>query len=133
MAARILVVEDNRASLELAEYLLKASGYLTLAASDGKEGVRIARQEQPDLIICDLQMPIMSGYEMVQELKADPFLRPISIIAVTALSMPGDRHNVLSAGFNGYLSKPIEPETFVRTIEGFLPPELRASRPPADT
>lgn len=126
MVSRILIIEDNPISLELAEYLLKASGYLTLAAGNGEEGVRIARQEHPDLIICDLQMPIMNGYEVVQELKADPLLRPIPIIAVTALSMPGDRHNVLSAGFNGYLSKPIDPETFVRAVEEFLGPELRA-------
>jgi CheY-like chemotaxis protein len=132
MAARILIIEDNKANLELVEYLLKASGYATFAARDGEEGIRGARKEHPDLIICDLQMPIMDGYEVVRELKKDPLLRPIPVIAVTALSMPGDRNNVLAAGFDGYLSKPIEPETFVRTVEGFLLPGLRARRP-ADT
>jgi two-component system cell cycle response regulator DivK len=129
MAARILIIEDNKANLELAEYLLKASGYATLAARDGEEGVRAARKELPDLIICDLQMPIMDGYEVVRQLKKDPQLRSIPVIAVTALSMPGDRGNVLAAGFDGYLSKPIEPEIFVRTVEGFVPPGLRAGRP----
>ena len=132
MAARVLIIEDNKANLELAEYLLKASGYTTLTARDGEEGVGVARKEHPDLIICDLQMPIMDGYGVVRELKKDSLLRPIPVIAVTALSMPGDRNNVLAAGFDGYLSKPIEPETFVRTVEGFLPPGLRARRP-ADT
>jgi len=132
MAARILIIEDNKANLELAEYLLKASGYTTLTAMDDEEGVRTARKEHPDLIICDLQMPIMDGYEVVRELKKDPLLRSIPIIAVTALSMPGDRNKVLAAGFDGYLSKPIDPETFVRTVEGFLPPGLRAQRRPGD-
>ena len=130
MAARVLIIEDNKANLELVEYLLKASGYTTLTARDGEEGVAAARKEHPDLIICDLQMPIMDGYEVLRELKKDPLLRSIPVVAVTALSMPGDRNNVLTAGFDGYLSKPIDPETFVRTVEGFLPPGLRARRPP---
>jgi|SRR5882672_5738089 len=133
MAARVLIIEDNKANLDLTEYLLKASGYATLAARDGEEGVRAARKEHPDLIICDLQMPVMDGYEVVRELKKDPLLRPIPIIAVTALSMPEDRTKVLSKGFDGYVSKPIEPETFVRTVEAFLPPELRAQRRPGDS
>src|SRR2546423_13175910 len=104
MAARILIIEDNKANLELAEYLLKASGYATLAAWDGEEGVRTAQKEIPDLIICDLQMPVMDGYGVVRHLKKDPLLSQIPVIAVTALSMPGDRNNVLAAGFDGYLS-----------------------------
>ena len=128
MAARILLIEDNKTNLELTEYLLKASGYSTLAAGNGEEGIRAAQKEHPDLIICDLQMPVMNGYEVVRELKEDPLLRPIPIIALTALSMPGDRRNVLAAGFDGYMAKPIDPETFVRTIEGFMPPELRTHR-----
>jgi CheY-like chemotaxis protein len=133
MAARILIIEDNKANLELVEYLLKASGYTTLTAQDGEQGVRAARKEKPDLVICDLQMPVMDGYEVVRELKKDPLLRPIPVIAVTALSMPGDRNNVLAAGFDGYLSKPIDPETFVRTVESFLPPGLRAQPPPGES
>jgi two-component system cell cycle response regulator DivK len=130
MAARVLIIEDNKANLELVEYLLKASGYTTLAAWDGEQGVGAARKEHPDLIICDLQMPVMDGFEVVRHLKKDPLLRSIPVVAVTALSMPGDRINVLAAGFDGYLSKPIDPETFVRTVERFLPPGLRAQPPP---
>ena len=125
MTARILIIEDNYANLELAEYLLNAWGHVTLAARDGAEGVRTARHEQPDLIICDLQMPVMNGYEVVRELKTDASLALVPVIAVTAMSMPGDRDQVMSAGFQGYLPKPIDPETFVQTIEGFLPPEMR--------
>ena len=127
MTARILIIEDNYANLELAEYLLNACGHETFGARDGAEGVRAARQERPDLIICDLQMPVMNGYEVVRELKNDASLGLIPVIAVTALSMPGDRDQVMSAGFQGYLPKPIDPETFVQTIEGYLPPGLRAN------
>ena len=130
MAARVLIIEDNKTNLELVDYLLKASGYETLTARDGEEGLRTARKELPDLMICDLQMPVMDGYDVVREAKKDPLLRSIPIIAVTALSMPGDRNNILSAGFDGYLSKPIDPETFVRSVQDFLPPELRSRRPP---
>ena len=83
--------------------------------------MRSARQERPDLIICDLQMPVMNGYEVVRELKNDASLALIPVIAVTALSMPGDRDQVMCAGFQGYVTKPIDPETFVQTIEAFLP------------
>ena len=130
MAARILIIEDNKTNLELVDYLLKASGYETLTARDGEEGLRTAREEHPDLVICDLQMPVMDGYEVVREMKKDPLLRSIPIIAVTALSMPGDRSNILAAGFDGYLSKPIDPETFVRSVQDFLLSELRAGQPP---
>lgn len=128
MSARILIVEDNRVNLELVEYLLKAFGYATFAAMDGQEGVRAAKEMHPDLIICDLQMPIMNGFEVMRELNKDPLFRQVPVIAVTALSMPGDREKILSAGFKGYLSKPIDPETFVQTITKFLPPELRAQK-----
>jgi CheY-like chemotaxis protein len=129
MPARILVIEDNKANLELTEYLLKASGYSTLVAWDGREGVQVVRQEHPDLVICDLQMPELDGYQVMRYLREDPLLRSIPIIAVTAHSMPGVRDDVLAAGFDGYLSKPIDPETFVRTIENFLPAGLRARGP----
>jgi CheY-like chemotaxis protein len=129
VAARILIVEDNKANLELVQYLLTASGYTTLAAWDGREGVQIAREEKPDLIVCDLRMPGMDGYDVMRYLKKDSLLRHIPIVAVTAHSMPGVRDDVLAAGFDGYLSKPIDPETFVRTIENFLPAGLRALRP----
>ncbi len=128
MPARILIAEDNQASLELVEYLLGTWGYTTHAVSNGGEGLRIAREMVPDLIICDLQMPVLNGYEVVQVLKADPLLRQIPVIALTAYSMPGDKEKAIAAGFTGYFSKPIDPETFIAEIEHFLRPELRARR-----
>jgi CheY-like chemotaxis protein len=128
MAACILIVEDNAANLSLVEYLLQAGGYQTCSASDGGAGVRLAREEKPDLVVCDLQMPVLNGYEVLAQLRADPLTRAIPVIAVTAFSMPGDRAKVTEAGFDGYLSKPIEPELFVRQIEKYLPLDLRAGK-----
>lgn len=124
MSGRILIIEDNAANLALVEYLLKAAGHQTFAANDGAQGVQVARELRPDLVICDLQMPALNGYEVLQQLRADPLTRAIPVIAVTAFSMPGDRSKVIEAGFDGYLSKPIEPELFVRQIEEHLPAYL---------
>ena len=133
MAARILVIEDNAANLELVRYLLASSGHTVLSAHDGAQGVAVAREERPDLIVCDLQMPKFDGYEVLAQLRADPDTAESVIVAVTAFSMPRDREKVLTAGFNGYLSKPIEPETFVASIEAYLPAQLRSPRPATGT
>jgi CheY-like chemotaxis protein len=124
MSTKILIIEDNLPNHELVEYLLKSAGYATLSAWDGVEGLHMAQETQPDLILCDLQMPRMGGYELVQLLKADVQLRKIPIIAVTASSMSGDSTKAMEAGFDGYISKPIEPETFIKQMEDFLPPGL---------
>ena len=130
MAARILLIEDNPPNLELMSYLLGAFGYQALSAVDGLEGLDMARQV-PDLIICDLQLPTMNGYEVARQLKADAALRAIPLVAVTAFAMVGDREKVLAAGFDGYITKPIDPETFVRQIEGFLRQPRHAPAAPA--
>jgi len=126
MAARILVIEDNSANMALVRYLLSFSGYVVLEAEDGMQGLEAATEHHPDLIICDLQMPRLDGYEVLARLRARPATANFVIVAVTAFSMPNDRQMVLTAGFDGYLSKPIEPERFVSQIEAFLPAELRA-------
>jgi two-component system cell cycle response regulator DivK len=122
--ARILIIEDNTANLELAQYLLEHSGHRVLVAEDGRAGVAVAHAETPDLIICDLQMPVLDGYGVLEQLKLDARCAQIPVIAVTAFSMSGDEQKVRLAGFDGYFSKPIEPETFVGQIEAFLPPKL---------
>jgi CheY-like chemotaxis protein len=118
--ARILVIEDNPANLDLMVYLLDAFGHTPVAAADGEVGIALIQDEKPHLIICDIQLPKLSGYEVVQWLKEEPALRTIPILAVTAYAMVGDRDKVLAAGFDGYLTKPIEPETFVSQVERFL-------------
>lgn len=130
MPARILIIEDDSASRELVKYLLEASGYVTLDAEEGRRGLELALQANPDLVICDLQMPEMNGYEVMRQLRENPGWRRVPLIAVTAFSMVGDRETALSAGFDDHITKPITPETFVDQIESFLPAELRAKRPP---
>lgn len=121
MPTRILVIEDNPANMELMAYLLKAHGYTLLTATDGESGLAAAAKEQPDLVICDVHLPQLDGYGVVRVLKRTAALRGIPAIAVTALAMVGDREKLIEAGFDGYISKPIEPETFVAEIERFLP------------
>ena len=134
MAARILIVEDNPANLDLAKYLLEHAGYAVLLAHDGAEGVAVAMRERPDLVVCDLQMPVMDGFEVLRTLRGETSFGSKPVIAVTAFSMSGDQAAALAAGFDGYLSKPIEPEKFVAQIEAFLAPPLVAQRrpPPVD-
>jgi len=118
--ARILIIEDNAANMELMTYLLKAFGHTVLSARDGAQGIDLARQERPDLIACDIQLPKVNGYEVARQLKATPELAAIPLIAVTALAMVGDREKVLAHGFDGYLTKPIDPTTFVGLLEQHL-------------
>src|SRR5215211_5919308 len=120
--ARMLVIEDNPANLELMAYLLTAFGHTPLLASDGEQGLVVARCEFPDLIVCDMQLPRMDGYAIMRQLKAWPETRAIRMIAVTALAMVGDRDRIIAQGFDGYISKPIVPETFVAQVENFLDP-----------
>ena len=118
--ARILIVEDNAANLELLRYLLEAHGHTVGCAVDGREGLLRARTSPPDLILSDLRMPEMDGSELLLEVRNDPALREVVVIAVTAHSMPEDAVRVRRAGFDGYLTKPIEPLEFVARVESFL-------------
>jgi len=118
--ARILIIEDNPANIELMSFLLSAYGHAPLSAADGPRGVAAARSERPDLIACDVNLPGMDGFAVLAELKGEPALAGVPILAVTALAMTGDREKVLAAGFDGYISKPIEPESFVAELEAFL-------------
>jgi CheY-like chemotaxis protein len=120
--SRILVIEDNPMNLELMTYLLKAFGHTPLEAVDGLKGLERIQQEAPDLVLCDLQLPGIDGFEVARQVKADPLLRVIPMVAVTAYAMVGDRDTVLAAGFDGYITKPINPETFVQQVETFIKP-----------
>jgi two-component system cell cycle response regulator len=129
--ARILIIEDNPANIELMSFLLSAYGHTPLSAADGPRGVAAARSERPDLIACDVNLPGMDGFAVLAELKGDPALAGVPILAVTALAMTGDREKVLAAGFDGYISKPIEPESFVAELEAFLTPTPASAPAPA--
>ena len=135
MAARILVIEDNPANLELMSYLLNAFGHTVLCAWDGEAGLEAARRENPDLIVCDIQIPKVHGFEVARQLKNHPWLKKIPLVAVTAFAMVGDRDKVLAAGFDGYIAKPIMPDTFTEQVCAFLPvapkPEPEPEKQPA--
>jgi two-component system cell cycle response regulator len=126
MTARILIIEDNAMNRELMDYLLRSFGFETFKAVDGRIGFDVARRELPDMIVCDIQMPEIDGYEFAKLAAATPELRHIPLVAVTAYAMVGDRDKVLAQGFDGYISKPIEPMGLIQTINAFLPPHLRA-------
>jgi CheY-like chemotaxis protein len=127
MSVRILVIEDNATNLELMRYLLDAFGHKVTTSSNGKDGIELARRILPDLIVCDVQMPGVDGFQVARALKEVPSLARIPLIAVTALAMVDDRGKVLEGGFHGYIAKPINPETFVQQIESFL--RTRADEP----
>lgn len=127
--ARILVIEDNPDNLDLMSYLLTAYGHTVTFAEDGRSGIDAARAQRPDLVACDIHIPGIDGYGVAEALKSDPAMTGIPVIAVTALAMVGDREKILAAGFNGYLTKPIDPQSLVDQIDAFLPAEQRGSKP----
>lgn len=129
-AARVLVIEDDPPSLELALILLDHAGYRTLSARDGGAGLQLARMWHPDLVLCDIELPVLSGYDVARALRGDISWSPVPLVAVSAFSMCGDRQRAIEAGFDGYLPKPILPETFVREVEAFLAPDKRCHRTP---
>ena len=120
MHERILLIDDNETNIELMSYLLEAFGYRVQTGHSGPEGLETARRQMPDLIICDVLMPGMDGYEVARRLGADPQLAAIPLVAVTALAMVDDREKILQCGFDDYIAKPIDPETFVGEIAALL-------------
>lgn len=128
--ARILVIEDNPVNLELMSYLLEAHGHETLTAVDGTAGLALARQNRPDLVICDIQMPGLDGHAVAQALRADPALKAVPLMAVTAAAMVGDREKALASGFDTHVAKPIDPPVFIGLIHAFLAPQVAVARPP---
>lgn len=127
MSARILVIEDSPVNLELLRCLLEAHGYRVCGAHDGLTGIAAVQEFHPDLVLCDLQMDGMDGFDVVHEIREGLELRELPVIAVTALVMGGIKEKVLSSGFDWYISKPIDVRAFVPEIEDFLPKELRSA------
>ncbi len=112
-------------------YLLTAFGHEALEAHDGAEGVERASRERPDLILLDIHMPRMDGYEAARRLRGKPECEGIPIVAVTALAMVGDREKILASGFSGYIAKPLDPETFASQVQEYLgAPHHASTRPP---
>lgn len=117
---KVLVVEDNSANMKLVVLLLNSAGYQVLQAFDAESGLVMARQEQPDLILMDIQLPGMDGLTATRQLKQESATRGIKVIALTGMAMQGDAEKVLSAGCDGYISKPISYNTFLEKISAVL-------------
>jgi two-component system, cell cycle response regulator DivK len=117
---KVLVVEDNPANMTLATFLLKSAGHTVLGATDAESGLTLARSEQPDLILMDIQLPGMDGLQATALLKADEATRAIPVIALTALAMKGDEERIRAAGCDGYIAKPLAYREFLATISILL-------------
>ena len=116
----ILIVEDNPQSLKLVRDILQVKGYQTLETETGEEGVRLARERRPALILMDIQLPGINGIEALQRLRADPVTSATPVIAVTASVMTQDRSRIMAAGFNGFQSKPISVNQLLATVRETL-------------
>jgi CheY-like chemotaxis protein len=126
--ARVLIVEDNPDNMTLMDYLLRAGRYAPALAPDGPTGVSLAGELEPALVLLDIHMPGMDGFEVASAIRARRTLCAPVLVAVTALAMIGDEDRILAAGFDGYLTKPIDPTTFVADVEQFLAPEQRVGQ-----
>ena len=129
MNAVILLIEDNAQNRYLAAFLLEKRGHDVVEAASGPEGLEIAARIRPDLIVLDIQLPGMDGHAVARALKSDPQLKPIPIVAVTSYAMAGDRERILAAGVEGYIEKPIDPDSFVADLERFLTPSEKELTP----
>jgi CheY-like chemotaxis protein len=117
---KILIVEDDENSLDVARILLTSAGYKGAEARDGLEAIDKTFVENPDLILMDMQLPLLDGYEATRRIRSDERSAKIPIIALTSYAMKGDREKTLDAGCNGYIEKPINPATFVNEIKKYL-------------
>lgn len=120
MKKTVLLIEDNAQNSYLTTFLLESQGFAVASASDGASGIELAQRTLPDLILLDIQLPMMDGYAVARALRAIELLKLTPIVAVTSYAMVGDREKCLAAGCNGYIEKPINPETFVAEISTFL-------------
>jgi len=116
----ILVVEDNVDNMYVLDHVLTRNGYVVQQAMRGDEALRLMHEHTPDLVLMDMQMPGMDGYSVVRALRAQPTLRMVPVIAVTASSMPGDREAILAAGCTDYVAKPIDPRAVLQLIHHYL-------------
>ena len=120
---KILIIEDNPLNLELAADLLEANGFIVHSAQTAEEGLRMARELLPDLVLMDFSLPDMDGLSAAKKLKADPVTCHLTVVGLTAHAMRGDEQIALNAGCDGYLTKPIDTRTFVATVTKFIASE----------
>jgi len=120
MKIRTLIIEDNENNMYLISFLLQNNDHEVHQAYDGQKGVELAKTVKPDLILLDIQLPKMNGYEVAREIRKDESLSQVPIVAITSYAMPGDQEKALAAGCTGYIKKPINPDTFLTEVESYL-------------
>lgn len=120
MKGIILIIEDNEQNLYMTTFILEKNGYQVVQAKDGRTGIELAGRVKPNLILLDIQLPVIDGYTVAQELRNNPMLAEVPIVAVTSYAMAGDRERTLEAGCTGYIEKPIDPDTFLKEVEEYL-------------
>jgi len=125
MSKRILIVEDQEDNRAILRDVLSTAGYELLEATNGQEGVELAQQERPDLILMDIQLPVIDGYEATRRIKSDAALGAIPIIAVTSYALSGDEARARTAGCDGYVAKPFSPRELLAMLREYLPSEDR--------
>lgn len=123
MSNKILVIEDNEQNRILMRQILNYHGYVVLEAVDGAAGLEMARKHTPDLVLLDLQMPVMGGFTVIREMRKTPELSKLKVIAVTSFAMKGDREKALEAGFDDYVTKPIDTRKFIEIVKNIIPVE----------
>jgi two-component system cell cycle response regulator DivK len=129
MSAKILLVEDNEMNRDMLSRRLLRNGYQVVLAVDGGEGLAMARAESPDLILMDMSLPVLDGWEATRQLKSEPRTREIPVIALTAHAMAGDRQKALSAGCDDFDTKPVELPRLLTKIEALLQKPRTRERP----
>jgi two-component system, cell cycle response regulator DivK len=117
---RVLIVEDNIDNLDLVKFLLEQEDFEVLQARDGRSGIEVARAGEPELILLDMGIPELDGWQVARQLKEDPQTSGICIVALTAHILPGDRKKALDAGCDGFISKPLDIPTFVEQVSDYL-------------
>jgi two-component system, cell cycle response regulator DivK len=121
MSKRILVVEDQADNRQILRDLLGSAGYDVIEAEDGQAGLALVKRQRPDLILMDIQLPLMDGYEAMRRIKTDPELQSIPIIAVTSYALSGDEDKARAAGCDGYVTKPFSPRQLLAKVKEYLP------------
>jgi len=122
MSKKILIVEDTEDNRQILRDLLGTAGYTLFEASDGAEGIAKAAEHRPDLILMDIQMPVMDGYEATRRIKADPALKSIPVVAVTSYALSGDEEKTRAAGCDGYIAKPYSPRLMLAKVREIIGP-----------
>jgi CheY-like chemotaxis protein len=124
MKLKVLIIEDNEQNMYMLSFLLEKNQYEVFQAFSGLEGIRVAKEIKPDVILLDIQLPEMDGYRVARELRKSEIIQHVPIIAVTSHAMVGDREKAMESGATGYIEKPIDPDNFIRRMESYFSEKL---------